>query len=134
MGYLSYGYKASKTPLGKKVVETVKNIFKGKKGSGEAIKKFDPNVSKTRLEKAESRLKIQQHKTKMAGAKLNQTNFEIQNPKVSKGKYTFDPGKKNVVKESVKKRNRKQTAELKQRRSERCPEYCILSIQRGFSN
>ena len=27
MGYLSYGYKASKTPIGKKVVETVKNIF-----------------------------------------------------------------------------------------------------------
>ena len=31
MGILSYGYKASKTPVGKKVVETVKNIFKGGK-------------------------------------------------------------------------------------------------------
>ena len=31
MGFLSYGYKASKTPVGKKVVETVKNIFKGGK-------------------------------------------------------------------------------------------------------
>ena len=31
MGILSYGYKASKTPIGKKVVETVKNIFKGGK-------------------------------------------------------------------------------------------------------
>ena len=28
MGYLSYGYKASKTPLGRKVVETVKDFFK----------------------------------------------------------------------------------------------------------
>ena len=31
MGYLSYGYKASKTPIGKKVVDTVKNIFTGGK-------------------------------------------------------------------------------------------------------
>ena len=28
MGILSYGYKARKTPAGKKVVETVKNFFK----------------------------------------------------------------------------------------------------------
>ena len=31
MGILSYGYKASKTPVGKKVVDTVKNIFTGGK-------------------------------------------------------------------------------------------------------
>ena len=30
MGYLSYGYKASKTPLGRKVVETVKDFFKSR--------------------------------------------------------------------------------------------------------
>ena len=64
-----------------------------------------PNVPKSRLEKAESKYIIQKHKTKMAQKKLDQTNFEIQNPKFSKGDYTFDPGKKNVVRESVKKRN-----------------------------
>ena len=62
-------------------------------GAGQAIKKLKPNVPKSRLEKATSKLKIAQHKTKMAGAKLNQTNFEIQNPKVSKGKFTFGKGK-----------------------------------------
>ena len=65
-----------------------------------------PKVPKTRLEKAESRLKIQQHKTKMAQKKLDQTNFEIQNPEFSKGIYTYDPGKKNVTKKSVKNRNK----------------------------
>jgi hypothetical protein len=47
MGYLSYGYKASKTPIGKKVVETVKNIFKGKKQTTtgtEVIDKFKPGT------------------------------------------------------------------------------------------
>ena len=52
MGILSYGYKASKTPVGKKVVETVKNIFTGgkKSGTGEAIKSLSPaeNLSKKR--------------------------------------------------------------------------------------
>ena len=66
-----------------------------------------PNVPKSRLEKAESRYIIQKHKTKMAQKKLDQTNFEIQNPKFSKGSYTYDPGKRNVIKESVKRRNKK---------------------------
>ena len=65
------------------------------------------NVPKTSLDKAKSKLKIQKHKTKMSGAKLDQTTFEIKNPKFSKGKYTFDPDKKNVVKTSVKNRNKK---------------------------
>ena len=76
------------------------------KGAGQAIKKVKPNVPKTRLEKATSKLKIAQHKAKMAGAKLDQTNFEIQNPEFSKGIYTYDPGKKNVTKKSVKNRNK----------------------------
>ena len=88
------------------IVKPIKKAFK-EKSSGKAIKKIEPNVPKTRLEKAESRLKIQQHKTKMAGAKLDQTNFEIQNPKFSKGSYTYDPGKRNVTKKSVKNRNKK---------------------------
>ena len=81
------------------IVKPIKKALK-EKSSGKAIKKIEPNVPKTRLEKAESRLKIQQHKTKMAGAKLDQTNFEIQNPKFSKGKYTYDPDKRNVTKKS----------------------------------
>ena len=43
MGLLSYGYKAKNTPLGKKVVEKVKNFFKGKKTS-KTITSTTPNV------------------------------------------------------------------------------------------
>ena len=63
------------------------------------------NVPKTSLDKAKSSLKIQKHKTKMSGAKLDQTRFEIKNPKFSKGKYTFDPDKKNVEKASKKRKD-----------------------------
>ena len=63
-----------------------------------------PKVPKSRLEKAESRYIIQKHKTKMAQKKLDQTNFEIENPKFSKGDYTYDSSKKNRLKTSDKKR------------------------------
>ena len=56
MGYLSYGYKASKTPLGKKVVETVKNIFKsrGKNPTpGVAIKTTKPGTQLTKKRRAQ---------------------------------------------------------------------------------
>ena len=66
-----------------------------------------PKVPKTRLEKAESKYIIQKHKTKMAQKKLDQTNFEIENPKFSKGDYTYDSSKKNRLKTSVKNRNKK---------------------------
>ena len=65
------------------------------------------NVPKTSLDKAKSSLKIQKHKTKMSGAKLDQTRFEIKNPKFSKGKYTFYPDKKNVEKASKKRKELK---------------------------
>ena len=81
------------------IVKPIKKVLK-EKTSGKAIKKIDPKVNKTELEKAKSRLEIQKHKTRMSGAKLDQTRFEIENPKVSKGDYTFDPGKKNVTKKS----------------------------------
>jgi len=68
------------------------------------ILKPKPNVPKSRLEKAESKYIIQKHKTKMAQKKLDQTNFEIQNPKFSKGDYTYDSSKKNRLKTSDKKR------------------------------
>ena len=88
------------------IVKPIKKAFK-EKSSGKVIKKIDPKVNKTELEKAKSRLEIQKHKTKMSGAKLDQTRFEIENPKVSKGKYTFDPDKKNVEKASKKRKELK---------------------------
>ena len=63
-----------------------------------------PKVPKSRLEKAESKYIIQKHKTKMAQKKLDLTNFEIENPKFSKGDYTYDSSKKNRLKTSDKKR------------------------------
>ena len=45
MGYLSYGYKASKTPIGKKVVETVKNIFTKKNKVSPDIKSVKPTTN-----------------------------------------------------------------------------------------
>tara|TARA_R100001443_G_scaffold27575_2_gene40791 strand:+ start:652 stop:1206 length:555 start_codon:yes stop_codon:yes gene_type:complete len=47
MGIYSYGYKAGKTPLGKKVVETVKNIFTKKSNVSPTIKSVKPNLTKT---------------------------------------------------------------------------------------
>ena len=88
------------------IVKPIKKAFK-EKSSGKVIKKIDPKVNKTDLEKAKSRLKIQKHKTKMSGAKLDQTTFEIKNPKFSKGDYTFDPGKRNVEKASKKRKELK---------------------------
>ena len=51
MGHLSYGYKASKTPIGKKVVETVKNIFTKKNKVSPDIKSVAPNVPVTKADK-----------------------------------------------------------------------------------
>jgi hypothetical protein len=84
MGYLSYGYKASKTPIGKKVVETVKNIFKGgkQKTTGtEVINKVKPNVPVTKGEKLKSQIKIATQKSKASQAKLDNTIFRIEQQK-----------------------------------------------------
>jgi hypothetical protein len=84
MGILSYGYKASKTPVGKKVVDTVKNIFTGGKqktyGTG-AIDKVKPNVPVTKGEKLKSQIKIATQKSKAAQAKLDNTIFRIEQQK-----------------------------------------------------
>jgi hypothetical protein len=84
MGILSYGYKASKTPVGKKVVDTVKNIFTGgkQKTTGtEVIKSVKPNVPKNKSEKLKSQLKIAKQKTKASQAKLDNTIFRIEQQK-----------------------------------------------------
>ena len=72
---------------------------------GKAIKSVKTNVPDTETKKLASRLKVLEQKSKAAKSMLDQTNFEIANPKFAGGKFTFDPGRKNVTKESVKKRN-----------------------------
>ena len=45
------------------------------------IKSVKPNVPKTRIEKAKSKLAIAKQKTKASGAKLDYTRFRIQQQK-----------------------------------------------------
>ena len=58
-------------------------LGKGKKVS-KTITSVKPNVPKTKVEKAKSKLAISKQKTKPSGAKLKQTIFEI--GQKSKGK------------------------------------------------
>ena len=58
-------------------------LGRGKKVS-KTITSVKPNVPKTKVEKAKSKLAIAKQKTKASGAKLKQTIFEI--GKKSKGK------------------------------------------------
>ena len=76
-------------------VKAGKKIFGKPKSTGSAIKSVKPNVPKTRLEKARSKLAIQKQKTKGAEAKLKQTTFELKNPKTKKDdKFTFQKSDK----------------------------------------
>ena len=78
MGYLSYGYKASKTPVGKKVVETVKNIFKGgkQKTTGtEVVNPFERKEMRSDAANIMGGLKVDLAKLK-GGAKKIQTTAE----------------------------------------------------------
>ena len=67
---------------------------------GKAIKSFKANVPDTTTKKLDARLKILEQKRKSADKMLEQTNFEIDNPDFAKGKFTFDPARKNVPKKS----------------------------------
>tara|TARA_Y100000114_G_C11567568_1_gene234822 strand:+ start:44 stop:577 length:534 start_codon:yes stop_codon:yes gene_type:complete len=87
--------------------EPIKKAFKGRKGSGEAIKNIGANVPKSQLDKLTRDVKILDQKARATKALVDQTNFEIKNPQFSKGRFTFDPNRRNVTKESVKKRNKK---------------------------
>ena len=83
MGILSYGYKASKTPVGKKVVETVKNIFKGgkQKTTGtEVVQPFKFKPSKSKLEKVVRELQIDTAKSKGKTTKILQKMDENIDP------------------------------------------------------
>jgi len=62
-----------------------------------------PKVNKTRLEKAKSKLAIQQQKTKASGAKLKQTLFESKNKDFKKDDFTFATNLKKTPKVSEQK-------------------------------
>ena len=55
----------------------IKALMKGASKVSPTIKSVTPNVPKTRLEKAKSKLAIAKQKTKAASAKLEQTLFDI---------------------------------------------------------
>jgi len=62
-----------------------------------------PKVNKTRLEKAKSKLAIQQQKTKASGAKLKQTLFESKNKAFKGDDFTFGRSSKKTPKVSEQK-------------------------------
>ena len=83
----------------------LKNLLKGgtSSGSGKAIKNIGPNVPKNKLDKLTRDVKILEQKTKATKAMLDQGAFEIKNPQFTKGRFTFDPNRRNVKKKSEKK-------------------------------
>ena len=80
MGIYGYGYKASKTPIGKKVVDTVKNIFTSKKTSP-TITSVTPNVPVTKGQKLKRDLNLLKQKTKTSNVRLDNTMFRIDQEK-----------------------------------------------------
>ena len=67
-----------------KAFNAIKNLVKGgkqKTTGAEVIKSVKPNVPKTRLEKAKSKLAIAKQKTKASQAKLDNTIFRINQQK-----------------------------------------------------
>ena len=67
-----------------KAFNAIKNLVKGgkqKTTGAEVIKSVKPNVPKTKLEKAKSKLAIAKQKTKASQAKLDNTIFRINQQK-----------------------------------------------------
>ena len=81
MGVYSYGYKAAKSPIGKKVVETVKNIFTKKGKVSPDIKSVPPFVPQTKKEKLKRDLRVATQKRKTSEVKLDNTIFRIEQQK-----------------------------------------------------
>ena len=81
MGIFSY------VKAGKKVFDT--------------ITKVKPNVPKTKLEKATSKLNIAKHKTKMSKAKLNQTLFNIDQASKKAKARMIDRRNEKIVKKFI---------------------------------
>ena len=67
------------------------------------ISAVKPKVNKTKLGKATSELKIAIQKSKGSKAKLDQTIFEMNNPKFKGKNFTFAP-KGKAIKESDRKK------------------------------
>ena len=67
------------------------------------ISAVKPKVNKTKLGKSTSELKIAIQKSKSSKAKLDQTIFEMNNPKFKGKKFTFAP-KGKAIKESDRKK------------------------------
>ena len=88
--FVGYGYKAAKTPFGKKVIEKVTKFFKPKGKVSPDITSVAPNVPKTKAEKVKSRLNILKQRTKGSQAKLDQNLFEIE--QASKKRKEFKRG------------------------------------------
>ena len=60
----------------------LKNLGKGQKTTGtEVISSVKPNIPKTKIEKAKSKLAIAKQKTKASQAKLDNTIFRINQQK-----------------------------------------------------
>ena len=78
-------------------------LISGGKKAFDTISSVKPNVPKTKLDKAKSKLAIATQKTKASKAKLNQTTFEIAN-KAFKGKDDFTFATKKGKSESNKER------------------------------
>ena len=99
MGIYSYGYKAGKTPIGKKVVETVKKFFKGgkQKTTGtEVVNPFERKEMRSELADKIGKLKVAKQDVTGAAAKLNQTIFEAKHNMP----FTFDKKGRRITKAS----------------------------------
>ena len=106
MGILSYGYKGSKTPAGKKVIEKIKNVFTGgkQKTTGkEVITSFKPakNLASRRKEQDELVTLIDRQYTKV-GVKPGKSASKIKKEAISKSSKIHDKWEKWGWKQSNK--------------------------------
>ena len=99
--YVGYALKAGKTPLGKKVVEKVKDFFKPRGRVSNTISSVKPNVPTTKLEKTKSKLNILKQKTKGSKAKLNQTLFNIDQASKKAKEVAKDKRNEKIVKKFI---------------------------------
>ena len=99
--YVGYALKAGKTPLGKKVVEKVKDFFKPRGRVSNTISSVKPSVPKTAVEKATSKLAIAKQKTKASKAKLNQTMFNIDQASKKAKARAQDKRNEKIVKKFI---------------------------------
>jgi len=111
----------------------LKNLLKGgtDSGSGKAIKNIGANVPKNKLDKLTRDVKILDQKARATKALVDQTNFEIKNPEFAQGKFTFDPNRRNVTKESVKKRNKKSEEMFKAAKGRKFNKGGRVGLKRG---